>query len=108
MVSRNSPWRGSGLVTGGIVGALTQAGVSDEDAHAYAEGIRRGGTLVSARVSDSDHARLEASLNETSVNLRDRRAAWQKTGWKSFDVDSDPYSADQVQKDRSLYGGGLR
>jgi len=31
---------GGGAV-GGIVGALTQAGVSDEDAHAYAEGIRR-------------------------------------------------------------------
>src|SRR6188474_1765526 len=41
----------AGAATGGIVGALTQAGVSEEDAHSYAEGIRRGGTLVSARVA---------------------------------------------------------
>ena len=42
----------AGGLTGGIVGALTQAGVSDEDAQVYAEGVRRGGTLVTARVND--------------------------------------------------------
>ena len=42
----------AGAATGGIVGALTEAGVSAEDAHSYAEGVRRGGTLVSARVTD--------------------------------------------------------
>ena len=40
----------AGAATGGIVGALTEAGVSEEEAHSYAEGVRRGGTLVSARV----------------------------------------------------------
>ena len=40
----------AGGLTGGIIGALTQAGVSDEDAQVYAEGVRRGGTLVTARV----------------------------------------------------------
>src|SRR6187401_1966885 len=52
----------AGAVTGGIVGALTEAGVSDEDAQSYAEGVRRGGTLVSARVADADHARLDGLL----------------------------------------------
>src|SRR5579864_5142656 len=37
-----------GGVVGGIIGALTQAGVSEDDAHVYAEGVRRGGTLVTA------------------------------------------------------------
>src|SRR4029079_1734591 len=32
----------AGGLTGGIVVALTQAGVSDEDAQVYAEGVRRG------------------------------------------------------------------
>ena len=36
---------------GGIVGALTNAGVSEEEADVYAEGVRRGGTLVSVNVS---------------------------------------------------------
>ena len=44
----------AGAATGGIVGALTEAGVSSEEAHSYAEGVRRGGTLVSARVADTD------------------------------------------------------
>jgi hypothetical protein len=35
-------------------GSLTDAGVDERDAHVYAEGVRRGGTLVSARV-DEDH-----------------------------------------------------
>src|SRR6476659_464932 len=96
----------AGAATGGIVGALTEAGVPTEEAHSYAEGVRRGGTLVSARVADA--ARLEPLLDESAINLRDRRAAWQKAGWKSFDAGSKPYGAEEVRKERALYGGGLR
>jgi hypothetical protein len=98
----------AGAASGGIVGALTQAGVSEADAHTYAEGVRRGGTLVTARVADAERARLEAMLNESAVNLRDRSAAWQKSGWKSFDSAGAPYGAEEVRKERQLYGGGLR
>jgi hypothetical protein len=98
----------AGAASGGIVGALTQAGVSEEDAHSYAEGVRRGGTLVSARVADADRARLDAALDESAVNLRDRSAAWRKAGWKSFDAAGTPYGAEEVRKERQLYGGGLR
>jgi len=52
----------AGAATGGIIGALTEAGVSEEDAHTYAEGVRRGGTLVTARVPDADRAKLDAIL----------------------------------------------
>jgi len=98
----------AGAATGGIVGALTEAGVSTEDAHSYAEGIRRGGTLVSAHVPDADRGRFDSVLDQSAVNLRDRSAAWQKAGWKSFDAGSKPYGADEVRKERALYGGGLR
>ena len=98
----------AGAATGGVVGALTQAGVSDEEAPLYAEGVRRGGTLVSARVPDADRARYEAILNQSAVNLRDRSAAWQKAGWKSYDPSAQPYGADEVRKERQLYGTGLR
>jgi hypothetical protein len=98
----------AGAATGGIVGALTEAGISKEDAHVYAEGVRRGGTLVSARVPDADRARLDAVLNRSAVNLRDRSAAWQKSGWKTFDPASKPYGADEVRKERQLYAGGMR
>ena len=85
-----------------------EAGVSEADAHSYAEGVRRGGTLVSARVADAERSRLDTILNESAVNLRDRSAAWQKAGWKSFDASSKPYGAEEVRKERALYGGGLR
>jgi hypothetical protein len=98
----------AGAATGGIVGALTEAGISKEDAHVYAEGVRRGGTLVSARVPDADRARADAVLDRSAVNLRDRSAAWQKSGWKTFDPASKPYGADEVRKERQLYAGGMR
>jgi hypothetical protein len=95
----------AGAATGGLVGALTEAGVSKDEAPLYAEGVRRGGTLVSARVPDKDRTRLDVILNQSAVNLRDRSAAWQKTGWKSYDPAAKPYGADEVRKERQLYGG---
>src|SRR3954468_14131782 len=98
----------AGAATGGVVGALTQAGISKDEAPLYAEGIRRGGTLVSARVPDADRARYEAILNQSAVNLRDRSAAWQKAGWKSYDPSAKPYGAEEVRRERQLYGTGMR
>ena len=93
----------AGAATGGILGALTEAGISKEDAHAYAEGVRRGGTLVSARVADADRTRLDGLLNESAVNLRDRTALWQKSGWQSFDPVAEPYGAEEIRRERELY-----
>lgn len=93
----------AGAATGGIVGALTEAGVSKDDAGRYAEGVRRGGTLVTAKVADTDKARLDAILHKSSVNLQDRSAAWQKSGWEGYDPGSQPYDADSIRKERDLY-----
>ena len=93
----------AGGVTGGIVGSLTQAGVSDDDAHVYAEGVRRGGTLVTARVGDADASRLEGVLDKSSLRTSERRSSDSQSGWKSFDPAAKPYSADEVRKQRSLY-----
>jgi hypothetical protein len=93
----------AGAAAGGIIGALTEAGVSKEDADAYAEGVRRGGTLVTARVPDADRGRLDAILGKTGVNLQDRRTAWRKSGWHAYDPAAKPYSAEQVRRERSLY-----
>jgi hypothetical protein len=98
----------AGAATGGIIGALTQAGVPSEDASRYAEGIRRGGTLVSARVPEDDRARLEPMLGQSSVDLRQRSAAWQKSGWKSFDAANPPLDLDDIRQEREMHrtGGG--
>jgi hypothetical protein len=44
---------GVGELLTGLVGTLTSAGVPERDANIYAEGVRRGGTLVTARVADA-------------------------------------------------------
>src|SRR4029078_13382942 len=98
----------AGAATGGIVGAPTGAGGSEGDGHSYAEGAPLRGALVSARVADAERSRLEAMLDESAINLRERSAAWQKAGWKSSDAASKPYGAEEVRKERALYGGGLR
>jgi hypothetical protein len=92
-----------GGTAGGIIGALTQAGTSKEDAYMCAEGVRRGGTLVSARVADGDRARYEAMLDRSSVNIRDRGSAWRKAGWQNFDPNAAPYTAEQIRNERERY-----
>jgi len=93
----------AGGLTGGIIGALTQAGVSEEDAHVYAEGVRRGGTLVTARVDDRSAAQLEATLERSALRTGDLRSTYGKSGWKTFDPAAKPYSADEVRRERALY-----
>jgi hypothetical protein len=93
----------AGGATGGLIGALTQSGVSEEDANVYAEGVRRGGTLVTARVPDAERARCEAILDRASVNLRDRAAFYQKSGWSRFDPAAPAYTEEQIRNERELY-----
>src|SRR5215831_1885371 len=68
----------AGGVAGGIIGALTQAGVSKEEAHVYAEGVRRGGTLVTARVPDRERTRYETILDRSAINIRERGQAYRR------------------------------
>jgi len=94
----------AGGATGGLIGALSQqAGVNDEDAHVYAEGLRRGGAIVSAKVADADAARLQAIMDRSSVRIADRAAAYRKSGWTSYNPTAQPYTKDEVIRERSLY-----
>lgn len=94
----------AGGAVGGIIGALTDSGVPEEDAHVYAEGVRRGGTLVTARVNDGDVARAEAILQRSNwVDLEERRSAYRAQGWNRFDQTLDPYSPAQIEEERARY-----
>jgi hypothetical protein len=93
----------AGGATGGVVGALTQAGVKGEDADVYAETLRRGGALVSARVEDGDAARLQTIMDRSSVRIADRAAAYRKTGWSKYDPNAKPMTAEEIRRERTLY-----
>jgi hypothetical protein len=98
----------AGAAAGGIVGALTDAGVPESDAHMYAEGVRRGGTLVSARVDEALASRVEYLLDRPSaVDPRSRADSWRSTGWNDrFDTERDPYTAVEVEAERSRWRSG--
>ena len=91
----------AGGATGGV-GRVTRAGVGKDEADIYAESLRRGGALVSARVADAEVPRLQAVLDSSAVQVADRGAFYRKSGWKTFDRAATPYTADQVRKERSL------
>lgn len=93
-----------GAATGGIVGALKNAGHDDADAHVYAEGVRRGGSLVSARVPDDMVSEAETVLQRNrSVDAQTRGAAYRDSGWTGFDEAAPAYTADQVENERTRY-----
>lgn len=51
-----------GASGGGVIGTLIGAGVAKDDAEIFVESIRRGGTLVSARVGDDEVGDVEAIM----------------------------------------------
>jgi hypothetical protein len=93
-----------GAAAGGIVGALTHAGVPEEDAHVYAEGIRRGGTLVTAKVDAPLEATARQILSDDrTVNLGERREAYRSQGWNRFDDTAPAYSDTEIAAERARY-----
>ena len=55
---------GAGAAVGGLAGALMDAGLSDQDAQDYAEGIRRGGALVTVKVDEAQMDRVVSILDD--------------------------------------------
>ncbi|HJU17327.1 MAG TPA: general stress protein [Stellaceae bacterium] len=93
-----------GGAAGGLVGALTSAGVSERDAQVYAEGVRRGGTLVTVRVDDARAPTVREILSRyQAVDPALRDAAYRESGWTSFDESAPPYTADQIEAERARY-----
>ncbi|SED19906.1 hypothetical protein SAMN05444164_4042 [Bradyrhizobium erythrophlei] len=92
-----------GGVAGGLLGALTNAGISEEDAQVFVEGVRRGGTVVAARMPPSELPRIVPITNQSAVNLQERSELYRKSGWQSFDPNAVPYTADQVRSERALH-----
>lgn len=91
-----------GGAAGGLIGALTDAGVDERDAHVYAEGVRRGGILVTARVGEADADAAQAILqSDAGVNVETRRRDYEAGGWESFDETADPYAPDQIRDYRA-------
>jgi hypothetical protein len=92
---------GAGGVTGGVIGSMTRSGVSKEHAHIYAEGIRRGGTLVTARVEADQAVTVgEIMRRNRAVDPASRGRTYRDAGWTSFDETASPYTASELEQER--------
>jgi hypothetical protein len=100
---------GGGIV-GGIIGALTGHGVTDSDAHLYAEGVRRGGTLMTVVVADDAVDQItRIAKSHGAVDIGKRGENWIAEGWVSFDIDAPPLTAEEVNliQQRETAAGGV-
>jgi hypothetical protein len=85
---------GIGAATGGLVGALADTGIPEKEAGAYAEGVRRGGTLVTVRANADEITRATEVLNRfTPVDINQRAGEWQSSGWSGYDANAGPYDS---------------
>lgn len=66
----------------GMWSSIKNAFVPDEDRHTYEEGVRRGGYLLTADVSDENVDVAVRVLEESdSIDVDDRSQEWKSSGW---------------------------
>ena len=78
-------------MSGGLLAQLAARGVPDEDAHALAEGVRRGGAIVCVRTDDEEEAAEAAELMcaHGALDIDACTNDWRSAGWAGR-VDSQP------------------
>lgn len=91
---------------GSVIGMMAEAGVAVNEAEVYAESIRRGGSLVSARVEAADRGRLEAILQPSSVDIGQRRESLAASGWTKFDPAAPDFTAEEIERERGRRTAG--
>ncbi|MBB3019484.1 uncharacterized protein (TIGR02271 family) [Microvirga lupini] len=66
----------------GLWDSLRDLFLPDEDRHTYAEGLRRGGYLVSVHASEADYERVIDILDdEGTIDIDERSSSWRSEGW---------------------------
>ena len=76
--------------------------------HVYAEGVRRGGTLLSVRAPNGLVEDIEAILYRHSpVDIHVRGEAYRNAGWTGFDEAAPPYELADIERARALYGAPM-
>jgi hypothetical protein len=92
---------GVGAAAGGLLGALVDIGIPHEEAGYYYEGVRRGGTLVTVQAADNQIQSVVDALNRNgAVDINQRAAYYQQTGYTGYNASAQPYSAAELQAER--------
>ena len=66
----------------GLWGSLKNIFAPEDDKHVYAEGLHRGGFLLTAHTSEADYDRVLHILDsEGAIDMDEREAQWRQEGW---------------------------
>jgi hypothetical protein len=92
-----------GAAAGGLIGALAGAGVPDELAGYYTEGVRRGGSLVVTRGITDEQAEIARNViqRHDPVDIEERAAEWSTRGWSGYDPESQPFTPEEQELEPS-------
>ncbi|MBN9082193.1 MAG: hypothetical protein BGP04_08330 [Rhizobiales bacterium 62-17] len=82
-------WLMMGGPAGSMMGSLMENGVSEAEAHAYSEAVRRGGTLLAVRTNVATHDKIEILLDAMTDHWSEQTNAlganvWPKAGRARF------------------------
>ncbi len=93
---------GIGAAAGGLIGALTHAGVPKDRAQYYAEGVRRGGTVVTVTThSEAEAGIADAVLNGPGVVDIDQRADYYREGgYAGYSEAAPAFAAADIDQER--------
>jgi hypothetical protein len=102
----------AGGVTGGLIGALVGLGVPEEEAGFYAEGVRRGGVLVTVQADEYNTDQITSILNRHDpVDINARAEEWRASGWSGYDpnmrTDQTVMGSDRDFTDRNRMDQGM-
>ncbi len=97
----------AGGAAGGLIGAMTSSGVDEDSAHVYAEGVRRGGTVLTVQADEAQASQIQAILLENgAVDAAARGQAYRASGWTRYDPAAPAYTPEEIARERGLYGRG--
>lgn len=92
---------GIGAAAGGLIGALVNLGVPEDDATYYAEGVKRGGSLVLVNAEDNNADKAYSIMQKhNAVDIKRRGEEWRESGWNDFDPNAQPYSSSEIESMR--------
>lgn len=76
--------------SGDLTGRLSGYGIPASDAHAYAEGVRRGGSLITVTCTDSEVDRVLDILeaDEAILDVDKQQESWRAEGWQGHEIAS--------------------
>ncbi len=95
---------GIGAAAGGLIGGLTHLGVPKEHAEYYAEGVRRGGTLVTVDAPDNQAQQAVDIMNGNgAVDIDTRGAAYRTGGYTGYSESASPYAMEDITRERDTY-----